>query len=187
MFQVDLRPPEFIREREFYWPRLLLILSCIFYIFIIIMVGFSLYYYKLEKEAELKMLREEYRLILLETGKWEEKTNFIDLMKQSKEELEGIIKADDDNWYPYLDLIFNAAGTDIYIDSFKGKENGNFIFTARTREMGSMVRYLNHLKETEKFAKILFKNIKKSSEGYFDFSLEGELNVFMEFENHTSD
>ncbi|PKM83459.1 MAG: hypothetical protein CVU88_02890 [Firmicutes bacterium HGW-Firmicutes-13] len=176
MSNINLRPPEFTREREFYWPRLVFVVGIIFYAAVLIFSAVYLHNIKLEEKVKLAVLKEEYRLVELELSRIEKEVSLFNEIRQRREDLDRILSLNR-NWHSSLDLILNNVGTDININQFRGTETGSFSFTASSLRLTNIAVYLFTLQDAEIFQRISYKQIDRHNGLYYNFSFEGKLGL----------
>ncbi|MCD5401094.1 hypothetical protein LR013_00655 [candidate division NPL-UPA2 bacterium] len=173
MYQVNLRPPEFAKAREFYLPRLLLTLAIILYLAALLSLGGYLHFTRQEVMFRLSAFRTEARLYSHNEKIALEELQKIAELRERKKTLETLAAAEYE-WYPHLNLLFEKAGQEIIIDSFSGEAGGSFALSVRMEELAMIVAYVTALENTGEFTGVAFGSISKAAGEMYQLGLTGQ-------------
>lgn len=179
MPQINLRPLEFARQREFYLPRLIFVVGVIIYIFMVGSAGVFLHLEISSKEINLTSAKEEHKTAMSEKEKAVEDLQLIGELREKKRDLDKLL-AIENNWHPYLDVIYRTAGGSVSIESFSGTDSGSFSFEAETQSLRRVADFLFTLQQTGEFARIQYSYIGKRDETLFNFRFEGQIDMPVE-------
>ncbi len=184
---IDLRTPEFIKEREFYWPRVFKVTGLVLYGFLVFNLIFYLHFLKGEEVKKLSLLQEKYEQVGWEKEKSYKEQETLIALQREKETLE-ILLAMKNNWYPYLDLFFKGTDDHINIQNIKGNNAGTFTLEGWSGDLKGIAQYMLFLQETGKFDDMNYREIIKGEGEGFYFSFTGrtdfnqEIQVFQELD-----
>lgn len=158
MAKIDLRPPEFIKEREFYWPRLLMVVGIVFYGALLMSFFTYLGFWEGEEASKRSLLQGEYEQFCRERDRQEEEQALLMALGREKESLENLL-ARENKWHGYLENIFGSTRGEILIDGVKGDESGIFYLEGRARTLEGVAWYIDALQEERRFKDIKHKGI----------------------------
>lgn len=192
---IDLRPGEFIKNNEFFLPRVVLTLGIIIYILIVLALGITLSILQQEKSLQAKMLEEEYRLALTVNG--EENGNY-DVLRPEPEyfgigdggsgvftELQECLQIlfmhlpenANNNLWGRLQNFREDSRNNIEILAVKSEKNRRLTVTAAAEEPTAALRYLLYIRGAEGY-KLLNYREQGIEENRYIFQFDLELNDF---------
>lgn len=172
MAKIDLRPARYIREREFYWPRLLLVTGIVIYGVLVFNLIFYLHYLQGEEMRKLDLLKVQEKELAQEEGISPEEMNSFLVSQDRQRALETFISKEHP-WHSCLETIFREAGRGIEIEGVRGKDTGEFTLEGISRDLVGVARYLDSLQSRGNFSDLKYQSIKWDPEGYFTFIFTG--------------
>ena len=176
MAKIDLRPAWYIREREFYWPRLLLVTGIVIYGVLVFNLIFYLHYLQGEEMKRLDLLKVKEKGIAQEEGKSQEEMDSLLILQDRQKALDSFISKEHP-WNSCLETIFREAGRGIEIEAVRGKDTGEFALEGISRDLEGVARYLDSLQGRGNFSDLKYQSIKWDPEGYFTFIFTGRRNL----------
>ncbi len=178
--QIDLRPREFVVAREFYFPRVLLIVAVILLV-TAVAGGFGyLYVEKVETERELSRLtaeREEMQEQLEPLEEMERTLEEIEQRESLREEFEERRIA----WSRYLTRILDVSGGETQVNQVSAsREGGGVSLSGRSDSMEEVALFVQDLEDMEFLEGASYESIVKEGEEEYSFSIVAVLENWAE-------
>ncbi|MBS4020817.1 MAG: hypothetical protein KGZ79_00140 [Dethiobacter sp.] len=156
--QVNLKPAEYTRRKQFYWPRLLkAVIACIYLLALI----FAVITLRLDEQqliTEQLMLRNEIerlnpavtevRMLQEKTKAYTEKQKVIDLLNA-----EMLI------WSDYITELHNGTEEDVIIEEFLSDIGGGINIRARTKSLKVATAFVFRMREMVSFQNVDYEII----------------------------
>lgn len=173
--EVNLRPVDFVRNREFYWPRVLL---TIFPLLLIVLVGMAGFYLHLELDkltAERDMLQREV------TQKEETAAALKALQAETKavadkEALIAALKEQQQPWSVYLQLLFDNLPAGVELTNLAPGSAGEVSISGSGPDLETVDLYRQRLLKMSFItgAEVDFFNIVSGNPVYFQATFKME-------------
>lgn len=153
MYGIDLRPREFVRQKEFFLPRVFFATGVIIYLLVLITLGLTLRFFQQEKSLKVTAAEEEYSLALMVNREKEENLNALEELRQLNEEREesGLSQQLEQFLHTLFMISGQNSGNTLQIQAVKSEKNGRLSVTASAEEQVKVLKFLLQLRDSEGF------------------------------------
>jgi len=174
--EINLRPKEFVISREFYLPRLLLILGSLF-LFLAVFGGAGfLYLYQLDMKSELSSLEGRERELEERLAPMKEMEQEIEMI-QNRENFRDEFFEERVAWSSHLQEVYQVAGeNNSSISRFNAPHPDEIVITGESESMQDVVELSYELDKLDFLTRVFYESFVSSDAGY-DFTIEATLDA----------
>jgi len=172
--EIDLRPPEFVSVRSFYWPRFMRLLLFALLGVGIVGGGAFGYLYLVMLEMEVADIQHQNNILREEVKPVEEMEQDIANL-QAREDHLGELKELRLPWSDYIKDVDAVAADDISVHSISASDGGSVSISGTGVSMAEVVLFVQKLEQLDFLYDLSYSSVSREEANRYAFSLAGEL------------